>query len=234
MVVVLVEFERVALSTSGVTRLHYRPAADIPQAEYLDVAAVILGVEPEYAFDIPSDEWLRQWFVISLLGILGVSLLASLAAWLLTGLRLPSSALPWLFWTIAFVLGAAGTTVISAWKGDFVFTWPVSLFIAFQAAVFEIRLDARRLDRSSSRWRARFVGTAFVACCVGYFLLCRRLSLVFEWVFLCGFAAALPFSLAGSHCFRKRRWHFAWLCFMTFVAFASFYWSAAAVLWLKS
>ena len=142
--------------------------------------------------------------------------------------------MPWLFWTIAFVLGAAGTTVLSTWKGDFVFTWPVSLFIAFQAAVSEIRLDARRLDRSWSRWRARLVGATFVGCCVGYFLLCRRLSLVFEWVFLCGFAAAFPFALAGSHCFRERRWRFAWLCLMTFVAFASFYWSAVAVLWLKS
>ena len=49
------------------TRQAALTAADIPQAKYIDVAAVILGVEPEYAFDIPSDEWLRQWFFISLL-----------------------------------------------------------------------------------------------------------------------------------------------------------------------
>ena len=53
-----------------------RTAADIPQSKYIDLAAVILGVEPEYAFDIPSDAWLRQWFFVSLFGVMGVSLLA--------------------------------------------------------------------------------------------------------------------------------------------------------------
>ena len=216
------------------TRAAALTPADIPQSKYVDVAAAILGVEPEYAFDIPSNDWLRQWFFISLLGILGVALLAALAARLVLGPRLSSAAVRWLFWTIAFFLGAAGTTVISTWKGDFVFTWPVSIFIAFQAAVFEIRFGIRRIDSSWSRWRARLVAAMFVVCCVAYFLLCRRLSLVFEWVFLCGFGAALPFALAGSHCFQERRWKFAWQGLMTVAAFASFYWSAVAVLWLKS
>jgi hypothetical protein len=110
----------------------------------------------------------------------------------------------------------------------------VSIFVAFQAAAYELRVGVDRSIRPWSRWRARLVGLGFVASCVVYFLLCRRLSLVFEWSFLCGFAAALPFALAGSHGFRERRWHFAWLCLMTFAAFASFYWSAVAVLWFKS
>lgn len=79
-------------------------AADVPQSKYIDVAAVLLGVEPEYAFDIPSSDWLRQWFFISLFGILGTSLLAASAARLLIGARLPPPALPWLFWVVAFVL----------------------------------------------------------------------------------------------------------------------------------
>jgi hypothetical protein len=29
-------------------------AADIPQSKYVDLAGAVLGVEPEYAFDIPS------------------------------------------------------------------------------------------------------------------------------------------------------------------------------------
>lgn len=208
-------------------------AADVPQSQYVDVAAVILGVEPEYAFDIPSGAWLRQWFFISVAGILGLSLLATLAARVLLGARLPSGALPWLFSLVAFVLGIAGTTVISKWKGDFVFTWPVSLFIAFQVAVSELRWKAGVEDRHWTRWRARLVGLAFILCCVGYFLLCRRLSLVFEWVFLSGFAAALPFSLAATHVFRAARWRFAWTSLMTAIAFASFYWSSVAVLWFK-
>jgi outer membrane protein assembly factor BamB len=207
-------------------------AADIPQSKYIDVTAAVLGVEPEYAFDIPSNAWLQQWFFVSLF-ILGFSLLMALAARWVLGRRLASAALRWLFWAIAFVLGAAGTTVISTWTGDFVFTWPVPLFVAFQAAAFEIKFGVPRPGDAWLRWRPRLVAATFVACCVVYFLLCRRLSLVFEWVFLCGFAGALPFALAGSHFFPERRWRFAWFSLMTAAAFASFYWFAVAVLWLK-
>lgn len=40
--------------------------SDIPQREYVDIAAMILGIEPEYAFDIPSVAWLWNWFMVSL------------------------------------------------------------------------------------------------------------------------------------------------------------------------
>ncbi len=36
--------------------------ADIPQDRYVDWAGQILSVEPEYAFDLPSSEWLWSWF----------------------------------------------------------------------------------------------------------------------------------------------------------------------------
>lgn len=215
------------------TRAAALTAADVPQTRYVDVAALLLGVEPEYAFDIPSGAWLRQWFFVSL-AILGTSLLAAGTARWLVGTGRSGHAVPWVFWLLAFVLGAVGTTLLSRWKEDFVFTWPVSLFVAFQAAVSEVRISKRWVEHPRQRWRARLVGLLFVACCAGYFLLCRRLSLVFEWVFLCGFAAAFPFALAGSHCFRERSWRLAWFAVLTILAFSSFYWSAAAVLWLKS
>ncbi len=74
----------------------------------------------------------------------------------------------------------------------------------------------------------------FLATCLAYFLICRRLSLVFQWVFLCGFAAALPASVAAAACFRRRRWYFLWDLLMLSLAFAAFYWSAAAVLAWKA
>ena len=39
---------------------------------------------------------------------------------------------------------------------------------------------------------------AFIAVCVVYFLVCRRLSLATEWVFLIGFAAALPIAIFSA------------------------------------
>jgi outer membrane protein assembly factor BamB len=208
-------------------------AADVPQSQYIDVAGFLLGVEPEYAFDLPSASWLRRWFLVSLVGILGLSLLATLAAKVILGRRLSVEALPWLFSILAFALGTLGTTVVSKWTGDFVFTWPVSLFIAFQVAVSELRWGHRDTERHWRPWRARLAGLAFVLCCAAYFLLCRRLSLVFEWAFLCGFVPALPFTLAATHAFVSSRYRFAWTMIMTATGFCSFYWSAAALLWFK-
>lgn len=204
---------------------------DIPQSEYVDVAGAILGIEPEYAFDIPSGLWLREWFLISLVGVLGASAMATCAARFLFGKSFGPAGGRWTFWLLAFVLGALGTTFISRWRDDFVFTWPVAIFVAFQAVVTELRLGKQ--DESYATWRSVLAAAFFVGSCVVYFLLCRRLSLVFEWAFLCGFPAALPFALAGAFCFRDRRWRIGWEFLMTALAFSGFYWFSAAILWFK-
>ena len=114
------------------------------------------------------------------------------------------------------------------------FTWQVSLFVAFQAAVYQIRPRGKSSGDRFIAWRARLVGLFFLGTCMVYFLVCRRLSLVFEWVFLCGFVAALPFCLAGVLSFRQRSWYWCWEGLMTSVAYAAFYWSSVAVLAWKA
>lgn len=93
-------------------------------------------------------------------------------------------------------------------------------------------LKRATLDRATA-WRSAGAGALLVLGCLAYFLLCRRLSLVFEWVFLCGFAPALPFLIAGSLWYRERRWRAMWEASMTTLAFTSFYWGAATILLLK-
>ena len=139
-----------------------------------------------------------------------------------------------MFWTTAFVFGALGTTLISGWRGDFVFTWPVSIFVAFEAAVYEIRIGKPHEQTCQTRWRSRLVAALFIVSCTVYFLACRRLSLVFEWVFLCGFAAALPFSWIGAVCFSSRRWRAIWQFLLACAAFSAFYWSSVGVLMWKT
>ncbi|MEO8493661.1 MAG: PQQ-binding-like beta-propeller repeat protein [Planctomycetota bacterium] len=216
------------------TRNRALSASDIPQRAYVDVAAIILGIEPEYAFDLPSFAWLWKWFIVSLCGILAGSLAVTLAARCIVGPRLSYDASRWMFWFTAFIAGALGTTFISRWQSDFVFTWPVCIFVAFQAAVAETR--SRKQEGADRAVALRSVAAAvlLVVSCLAYFFLCRRLSLVFEWVFLCGFAAAAPFSIAGSRWFRERRWRAVWETALTALAFTSFYWGAAAILLLKS
>lgn len=207
-------------------------ASDVPQSPYVDWAAIILGVEPEYAFDIPSNRWLAEWFAVSLV-ILLASGLVGVFAWLLLKERLGTSGSHWLFWTLAFVLGALGTTVLSSWRGDFVFTWPVALFVAFQAVVSELRLKKLSPADCAPAWRSWLAALLFILSCAAYFLVCRRLSLVFEWTFLCGFGAALPPVLAGAFLFRGSKWRLAWEGSLTFVGFAAFYGFAVVVLWWK-
>lgn len=216
------------------TRNRAISASDIPQRQYIDVAALILGIEPEYAFDLPSLAWLRNWFVVSLFGILAGSLIVTLAMRRIVGPRMSYDGSRWLFWAMSFLAGASGTTLISRWQGDFVFTWPVCIFVAFQVTVAESRPRKPTSLNRAAYLRSAAAALLLVVSCLVYFLLCRRLSLVFEWVFLCGFAAALPFSIAGSRWYHERPWRAVWESSLTALAFTSFYWGASAILLLKS
>ncbi|MCA9147357.1 MAG: PQQ-binding-like beta-propeller repeat protein, partial [Planctomycetales bacterium] len=208
--------------------------SDIPQSKYVDVAALILGVEPEYAFDIPSIEWLLSWFFFSIGGVLASSLVAVILARRIVGVNWSYETTRWTIWIVAFVLGALGTTFLSRWRGDFVFTWPVCIFVAFHTAVAQTRSRNNAPVSQVARLRSAASAVMLLTSCLVYFLLCRRLSLVFEWVFLCGFVAALPFLIVGSSWFHEGRIRAWWEAAMTALAFTSFYWSAAAILMLKS
>jgi hypothetical protein len=107
----------------------------------------------------------------------------------------PGGRLP--FRVIAFVAGAVGTTCLSHWSGEFIFTWPLCLFVCFDALGGDLRLTRRRTPRSEhgrSRWGEWLRAGVFLAGCLVYFLICWRLSLIFEWAYLTGFPAAVPFS----------------------------------------
>jgi hypothetical protein len=174
-----------------------RPAlsvADIPRSATMDVAS-LLGVEPEYAFDRPSLEWMRNWYVAGA-GLLAAS--GALAGLLLVLVRLIlrrwlTPAVAWgIFATLAFVGGAVAMTPLSLWRQEFIFTWPLSLYLAFHATFRQ--LPFRRSEPATRRDRVRewiAVGL-FLGVCAAYYLFCRRLSLVTEWIYLGGFVAAIP------------------------------------------
>jgi hypothetical protein len=194
----------------------------------------LFGVEPEYAFDVPSHRWLHDWFLISLFGVLGSS--AAIAVCLQRGLRWLSAQRT--FWLIAFVLGAVATTPLSIWRGQFTFTWPVCLFIPFEACLAEA-LSSRRTTHTSedsqrpkSWWRRRLPGVWFLAAAFGYYWICRRLSLVNEWCFLFGFPGMFVATVVLQFGFNRlglsRKWPLQWL--ITGVSFAAFYWSAVGFL----
>lgn len=220
--------------------------SQIPQSKFRDVAGIVLGIEPEYLFDVPSMRWLWQWYLISLFGVLAGCYVFVVVCYGLVHLtnRKPSVreskthdvvsvSTAWAFWILAFIAGALGTTLLSRWTQEFIFTWPVCLFVAWHAAISN--LSTRSANRTrQSRLKSASAAIFLLIVCLVYFLLCRRLSLVFEWVFLCGFPAAVPFGLAGKYLIATGRWAHAWRLLMTALAFSAFYWSSVAFLHLRS
>lgn len=204
--------------------------ADIPRHWNMDLE-VLLGVEPEYAFDMPSERWLRDWCLTGLALLAVAAALAGALRFLRRSVR-PRTG--WIaFWSIAFCLGAAAMTPLSLWRGEFVFTWPVSLFIAFHALLQQVRLPVAAEPRAQSRWAGRIAALCFAIVCVGYYLLCRRLSLVSEWVFLCGFGAAIPFGLAERWLAPRKGWSIVGHLIGIFAGFMAYYWASVAVLYAK-
>jgi len=159
--------------------------ADLTQQVWVDLASLLLAVEPEYAFDVPSDQWLWQW----LAACLCILIIGYAATWLFQRSRFDGrfGTMPML---IVFLLGAVGTTAFGHATSEFIFTWPVCLYATFAW------VNDHRTVSTGGTWRdtlrRRIPVTVLVGVCFAYFLICRRLSLVFEWAFLTGFVGAFP------------------------------------------
>lgn len=205
--------------------------ADIPQDRYVDWAGQILSVEPEYAFDLPSSEWLWSWFFWSSGLLIGSLILAVIPARLVQRER---RMLTWIisYRVLAFVAGALGTTWISYWTQEFVFTWPLCLFIALEPvlAIVQIR---RVKEIKRSFWRDYLPLFCFLIIFTFYFLLCRRLSLIFEWAFLAGPTGALPFGIWEWHLKKETPVQILHGMILKLITFACFFLSGVIVLWLR-
>ena len=163
-------------------------AGELSQKQYRNLAAIVLAVEPEYAFDVPHDRWLIQWFAAGI-ALIAIGRLSAVYVGRTLGASFGS---PWIELILLCVLGALGTTVLGHLTNEFVFTWPVCLYAALEF-VGHPNAAAKTEERSVIRFlRRRLPLFVFLCICIAYFLACRRLSLVFEWAFLAGFPGALP------------------------------------------
>ncbi|QDT41686.1 outer membrane biogenesis protein BamB [Gimesia alba] len=203
--------------------------AEIPQEQYYDWAGHILTVEPEYAFDIPSPAWLVNWFYWCMGLLLASLIIATGPAYCVAPARRMKT---WIigYRFLAFSSGALGTTFISDWTQEFVFTWPLCLFIALEPVLASVQF--RNLKKTSF-WRDRLPLICFLFVFVLYFLLCRRLSLVFEWAFLAGPIGALPIGWWEWRINRKSAGKLLAFVTLKLVTFACFYGSGVIVLVLK-
>ncbi len=122
----------------------------------------------------------------------------------------------------AFVLGLAGTFVLTMLCGRFIFTVPASLCAAF------CLLLLFGLKPAGRPWHGWVFLLAFIGLCLGYYAFCDRYFLVAGWGFLIGFPfATWPGLLLVKHCRERPGWPGIILGWATFTAF---YWGAASVI----
>jgi hypothetical protein len=219
--------------------------ADIPHSSYRDIAALLIPVEPEFAMDAPTLRQMNLWFYASLLCLAlsgGAAAVASRATALFgknrdrqadkeTHTGTQKRLCRWVWWCTAAFLGAVGTTAGSLWQGEFIFTWPVCLYFGLAATSYQVGMGNNASRRAA--WTGRLALLAFVALCVAYFLLCRRLSLVAEWVFLIGFPAALPAILIARRQAASQRLPRIREAAMIAAGFALYYWACVGVMLWK-
>lgn len=180
--------------------------ADIPVGSTSWNISRLLGVDPATAHEFPSHERLWRWYLAGL----GILVMAEVFALLCVGalriVRRQSSvavARTVLFRTAALLGGVVGTTLLSRWQHEFLFTWPLVLCVLFQMTIDQAQAGSSA-EGPRQTWYGRLVLGLFFAGGVGYYLICQRLGLATQWAFLCGFAGALPFSLARRAWQRKR------------------------------
>lgn len=160
--------------------------SDLSQRIYYDLAEVVLAVEPEYAFDVPHDRWLVMWYLVGL----GILIASKLLAAVIAGGHGFQSKTALLEVGLAIVAGALGTTVLGHLTGEFLFTWHVCLYAAFEF-VAVCSFPPALTDRSASPIRKRLPLLLFLLVSFLFYSACRRLSLVFEWAFMIGFPGAV-------------------------------------------
>lgn len=200
--------------------------ADLPQRQYHNLAARILAVEPEYAFDVPHDRWLLEWFLAGS-GIIAFSQVVTCRSKSKITPPNPTHPRQFLFTVVA---GAIGTTILGRLTGEFIFTWPVCLYASLE---FVIRSSLRdQPDNTGSFIGKRIPLLVFLCVSITYFLVCRRLSLVFEWAFLIGFVSALPVVWIMHRVLRVSERSMIVQLTASIIGFASFF--AGAVGFLKS
>lgn len=210
-----------------------RRTSEIPKPTRLDLARLV-GGERQYAFDPPDLHELSIWYGFSLLGVLGIAVV-------IAGVIGQSVRLMWpdparrtsriVFWCAAFLLGAAGTPVYNRLWDQFVFTWPVCLFVAHQLALTAIVWASREPGVRTVRWVSLLAVLFFLGVCLSYFLVCRRLSLAIEWVFLLGFLPSWPIAVPAAYRLQcEARWPRD--LFWTILSFSAYFWAAGGlILW---
>ncbi len=213
-------------------RRQARPTSEIAKLRRFDLAWVV-GGERRYVFDPPDAAELARWYAFCLFGVLLPAMVLATAVYLPVRAKWPSAACGSgrvVFWSAAFLFGAAGTPVFNRFCDPFTFTWPVCLFVAHQV-VLNVVVSSGRRDQQSGKSRGVVLAATlfFIGVCLGYYLICRERSLALEWTFLLGFLPSWPIAVPAAY--RLRRQGPPWREFLwAGLSFSVFFWAVGGIL----
>ena len=208
------------------------PAAEFAAGKRIDLTR-LLGGEREHPFVRPDLTEFSHWFAESLLGAFVPALVLAGVVWLVSRRSVwRQTASRAVFWGSALVLGMVATTVGNSLLEEFVFTWPVSIFVGFHLLLWNIVWTEQHPEKSW-RWGTHLSGLAFLTLCGSYFALCQRLSLAHEPAFLFGLFPAFPVAVwTIRYCVRSRS---LWADALAgTLSFSVYFWSSAGLLLVKT
>lgn len=214
-------------------RAQATPTSALPKLRRLDLGWLV-GAEREFPLELPDGNELSRWYLFSLGVLAGAAILAAIVALALRRAaadRRRRSAVA-MFAGAVFVGGLAATPLGNRVSEQFVFTWPLSLFLLHQLALASVLRSSGSEQRPRVTWFGPAASVLFVIGCLVYFDLTRRLSLGPGWYFLATLALAWPLAVPAA-----RRLRTAGLCasvVWTVAAFSVYFWIAGSViLWRR-
>jgi len=208
--------------------------SQLPRTRRFDLLAFVGGERP-YAQDQPDLPELTRWYSYSILGVLAPAALLGMLTGLIVRTRRPTAgnfAGRIAFWIAAFLLGALGTSIYNRIAGPFVFTWPVCLAVAHQVAINAVAWSSKAPRPRGARWLPLVAMVLFIAVCIIYFVVCRKLNHAVMWIFLMGFLPSWAVAMPGAYRMRlpgRPLRDFLWAA----ASFTLFYWSATVVMWVN-
>lgn len=235
--------------------LGQEPLAALKQAKATDDVAsragfdpaVLLGAERDYPATKPDASEFRRWYWFGMFSIFAATMIAMAMHTLLrtsTATRPesePRSPLV-LFWSLVALAGLVGSPLYHRYGVGYLFTWPVTLWAGYQAAIASSWIGSRAPFWSRPRAISYLVGGLFLALCGLYFHLCRWLGLAIEWCFLTGFVLSFPLAFAGEFLVHRgeqgseRKWRWLRRGVVSLVGFSGYYWASVWFMdwWLRT
>jgi hypothetical protein len=208
------------------------PVSAMPQAKSLDLGWLV-GGERECPFELPDLRELAVWYGYCLAAMAAAAIAAAGCFATARFFHGPQASFVAriAFWAGAIGFGVLVTPLGNRLSGQFVFTWPMSLFAMHQVALMAVFRSSRSQGDRRAAWGAAVASVLLILSLLAYYDLTRRLTLPAAWYFVLAFPPSWSLAIPAARRILRPR-NLAADLLWTLAAFSCFFWiSAALMLW---